>query len=506
MYNIYLPLHVWDREFDSRIVIAYLEACRGNNAIIGHEYNIAPVYSVDQSALLFRAGGPIDHSVRGKWHRQIQERGGIVITQDEEGVNNMPFKFDKNENGCCAKLDLSKISEYPNMCSVQAFQDVNVQLAWSNLHRAFICHQIQDIDSKSVAVNRITDASSVRFDLLGDFGALLQKRMVDSINSIFQNYVLILDNFSVDHRGRTGIIDPTSDLKEAGWEEQQIKEFKDEFENTRNIETVARNKFSDLVLKLAENNPQVNFVFRPHPVLDPRYWCNKFASIKNISVVEKGSIHAWIYGADFTIHSGCTTGLEAYGADVATIDVSSLIPPRINSIQSSLIGQSATKDLTFSQLNEMLKSHSMSEIQNISKSHKDMQLKEASNFPIETNLVENAISILRQNSIEVSKRIHRGLHLENAKDVLGSNSALANILQIGNQLANNANTCINKQTIYEYIGKLPPNPGKSRHVKLTEIQKRVKDIAFVFASKGITLPYINISKLGTNTFLLSQEK
>ena len=64
MNNIYLPLHVWDREFESRLVIAFLEAWKGNTAIIGHEYNISKLYGKDENAILFRAGGPLNHSIR----------------------------------------------------------------------------------------------------------------------------------------------------------------------------------------------------------------------------------------------------------------------------------------------------------------------------------------------------------------------------------------------------------------------------------------------------------
>ena len=47
----------------------------------------------DENAILFRAGGPLNHSIRGRWHNLISSRGGIVITQDEEGINKVPLLF-----------------------------------------------------------------------------------------------------------------------------------------------------------------------------------------------------------------------------------------------------------------------------------------------------------------------------------------------------------------------------------------------------------------------------
>ena len=90
---VFLPVHVWDREFDSRLVIAYMLGCLGHTSIIGHEYNMCPLYFKSEKCILFRAGSPIDHPVRGGWHHQIKKNCGIVITHDEEGVNNMPIYY-----------------------------------------------------------------------------------------------------------------------------------------------------------------------------------------------------------------------------------------------------------------------------------------------------------------------------------------------------------------------------------------------------------------------------
>ena len=37
----------------------------------------------------------------------------------------------------------------------------------------------------------------------------------------------------------------------------------------------------------------------------------EFADIRNVHIIGHGSVNHWIYGAVCTIHSGCTTGLEA---------------------------------------------------------------------------------------------------------------------------------------------------------------------------------------------------
>ena len=158
MNNIYLPLHVWDREFDSRLAVAYLEACKGNRSIIGHEYNIAPCYKHDHNALLFRAGQPLDHSIRGNWHKEIKDRGGIVITHDEEGIKTLICKVYKTKTN----LNLDKI----NNSHKEASHLKQADCLW--ITQSFQCHQISNIEP----INRNKQdcqQSSVRFDLLGDF-------------------------------------------------------------------------------------------------------------------------------------------------------------------------------------------------------------------------------------------------------------------------------------------------------------------------------------------------
>ena len=39
-----LPIHVWDRELDARILLATKVASMGHDVIIGHEYNISGIY------------------------------------------------------------------------------------------------------------------------------------------------------------------------------------------------------------------------------------------------------------------------------------------------------------------------------------------------------------------------------------------------------------------------------------------------------------------------------
>ena len=507
MNNIYLPLHVWDREFDSRLAIAYLEACKGNRSIIGHEYNISPCYEHDQNALLFRAGQPLDHSVRGKWHKDIKERGGIVITHDEEGINNMPFDFVEIGGRKIANLNLDKVNEFPHKGSPQAFKDVSMQMAWGDLHRAFQCHQISNLQSRTIALNRITSKSSVRFDLLGNFGDILNTRYVESIKNIYGNYILVLDNFSVDHRGQQGMVDPSQDLKQAGFSDKAIKKYVSDLADNGLVEARAREDFANLIKKIAKNNPFLNFVFRPHPVLDPKYWQEAFASSRNITIAERGPIHAWIYGAIATIHSGCTTGLEAYAADKATYDVSDLISKRSSSIKASLIGQSVKEIQSSQSLEKELKKLWIDKIKKSEILDRTRKERGGISKRFQTdrqdinNELHHALELIQANCNQVANRIRKGLQISNGGAIIGSQSALISVLNSSNQL-NSANQS-DMKNLKSVIGSSYPSPLKSRFVEKSEVALRVNDFQKAFLNLGVSLPNANIEHLGINCFMIT---
>lgn len=510
MANIYLPLHVWDREFDSRLVLAYLTACNGDCVFLGHEYNMAPFYSADKQALLFRAGGPLDQITRGTWHKNISESGGIVITQDEEGVNNLPLIEEKNHKGMAGvRLDLIKVKKEMDKVSSKAVKDVTYQIGWSPLHRAQACHKIEDIEARSIAVNRFTSHSSVRFDLLGEFGEFFQKRIVTSIRHLYDNYILILDNFSVDHRGKRGkgFVDPTADLKQVGYTESEIKAIIEKtFENSK-IESKARADFAQLVIRLATNNPDMNFVFRPHPVLDATFWGEHFSPYRNISIVEKGPIHAWIYGAKATMHSGCTTGLEASAANRPTFDVSALISPRISTISNSLISKSKNKIIEEPDLEKQLKIIWRDATETQEKQYDiTLCLQDKSQKPkMDDNSSKNiatATDLLLRNSKYVANKIYESLNINNPSEVYGSESALAFIMNESIKLNRSSKTQVGQDISTILPHNILPNGQKSRFVSLNEINERLEDAHHAFKAYGIQLPRIKAVKIAINTFLI----
>ena len=67
-----------------------------------------------------------------------------------------------------------------------------------------------------------------------------------------------------------------------------------------------------IIKSLAENNKDIQFVFRPHPSQNLDLVKNSFGRIpKNIKIVYHYSVTPWIIACDLYLHGGCTTVFEA---------------------------------------------------------------------------------------------------------------------------------------------------------------------------------------------------
>ena len=338
MSSIFLPLHVWDREFDSRLVLAILLASRGKTVFIGHEYNMVPLYGKENCQAIFRAGGAVNN-YRGVWDKIVTEKEGIAVTQDEEGINKVPLSFiqDKSTERTYASLNKNDIDSYLNHSSIDAVSATTAQLSWGKIHKEFLAEIYTQQEARQYAKEKqIIERSSIRFDILGGIGELINNKTINSLNKIFKTFVLVVDNFTIDQgRHGQGLHDPSGDMRAEGRTEEEINYLLERIKAERELEIRARESFSKLVLKLTENFPHVQFIIRPHPVHPREYWHRTFAE-QNIDILASGCVHPWLYAAACTIHSGCTTGLEAFAANTKNFDVSELIDERPRYVTTQL--------------------------------------------------------------------------------------------------------------------------------------------------------------------------
>ena len=71
------------------------------------------------------------------------------------------------------------------------------------------------------------------------------------------------------------------------------------------------------------------FIIRPHPVENESPYKQLEKQYRNIKVVQSGNVIPWLYAATAVLHSGCTTGIEAYLINKPAIAYVPVEDPRI---------------------------------------------------------------------------------------------------------------------------------------------------------------------------------
>ena len=257
-----------------------------------------------------------------------------------------------------------------------------------------------------VADKTIVEGSGIRFDMLGMLGNDLYKKEIDALNTIFDKYILVLDNFSVDQQGGkdSGLIDPSERMRQLGHDENEIRNHISQLKRERVIEQSARDNFSKLIKSLAKDFPGHAFIIRPHPALYPGYWKVKFADEKNVFVIGKGNVQPWIYGSLVTIQSGCTTAIEALACKVKTIDVSNIIGNRTEAINNSLAAQGNNKPGNIEELKYQILDSIKQESDQKRKSLQSFRWNSKTN-----SFKENFMQLIEENSCHIRNNIGQEL-------------------------------------------------------------------------------------------------
>jgi hypothetical protein len=99
-------------------------------------------------------------------------------------------------------------------------------------------------------------------------------------------------------------------------------------------------QFIEMVEAVAKARPDTWFIVRPHPDESACAWTNILGNrCANVAVEKEGSTHDFLVGAQGVIHSGCTTGFEAFFSQVPCISYCSASDDRSHRSASALVNR-----------------------------------------------------------------------------------------------------------------------------------------------------------------------
>ena len=182
------------------------------------------------------------------------------------------------------------------------------------------------------------------------FGRQLYKDEINSLKTVFGEYILYNDNLAVDHFDKNYL--PPTNLFDA--DNAAHNRANREWDSIVDEHKQRRQKVKSFIFDLAESG--FNVIVRPHPVYDSIFWHDSFRLHPRITTLYRGNVEPWIHASMAVVTTGCTTGLQALYANKPSFELpicdssrafSSKILPKCYSYKSLLPSSIAALDDSF---------------------------------------------------------------------------------------------------------------------------------------------------------------
>jgi len=283
---LYLPIEIPERELQSKLLIAIHATALNVPVVIGNYWSVHRVARRARSGY-FLYKDCLDARATD-FFPQLREAGVKIGVLDEEGLIFPSMDF-------YLKSRIGKGLALPYVTDI---------FTWGEAQKHAIVNAFPELK------DRISATGNPRIDLLNQTFADLYKPYIARIQAQHGRFVLINTNFGPGNYSPYFKRSYFDVMKSFG----RINTPEDEqYYKARESYFLKLYKFYIQALRsLALRHPDKKFILRPHPVENHDNWIQALAGLDNVSVVYEGSAVHWIAAADMLIHTGCTTGLEAY--------------------------------------------------------------------------------------------------------------------------------------------------------------------------------------------------
>ena len=302
---LYLPMEVFVREYDSRLLIALMAIERGMEVILGQKWLMEKnARSMPAGLWIFKTMTLRDSRIM----QRVKEAGHAITSIDEEVPG-----FAEGSGGLMW-VSPSAVATCDRIFCVGPEHQKSMEQKWPD-H----AHRLAATGNPRWDYLR-PELSSVYGDLAKKYRSEHGRIILINTNIGETNSAKYRDSKqSTEKYISRGKLDPTSKADIEIWE--QYLEFE-------------RNNFKSVVSlapKLARKFSGHTIVVRPHPAENIETYRKLFADIGNIKVLFDGPAAAWIVASDVLVHTACTTGAEAYALGKPTINFETM-PSRWHNI------------------------------------------------------------------------------------------------------------------------------------------------------------------------------
>jgi surface carbohydrate biosynthesis protein len=294
--NIYIKMETKVRELHSRFLLGLVAAERGHSVLIGP----AALTSHLAAAGVLKPGIVHENSIAPGKKRLEQlrayKRYGFICTSQDEESGLLEENYSK-----FARLRFSE----------ESISLVKKIFAWGRQDQEGLITTFPEINDLS---KKIALTGSPRVDLWRpDFFGMYK---INKKGPRGRKFVLVVSNFT-QVAGINQVWKQILWSRESGYSDRGYS-WQDTLSQAGFIYELTR-RFIEGIIAVAEKFPDVDFVFRPHPIESEEAWEAIIGGKRNIFISKAGSVSEWVRHSEAVIHNGCTTGLEAVVSRVPVV-------------------------------------------------------------------------------------------------------------------------------------------------------------------------------------------
>jgi len=281
--RLIIPVEIFNREFDARILLACFAAERGFSIILGEKREInLHIGSFPRSIYLALNMTNRNHLI----DTIMKNLGHTIAGMDEEAlVYCSPKIYVKDKLG-------DKAFTYPTFFFAWGPENARIWKMQPNYNG-----------------NPIHITGNPRVDLLRAELRPYWTTQVENIHEKFGKVILINTNFGKLNHFRPNKGAEKETLERATVSPSAVDEF--DLGMARHRLALFQD-FQKMVGQVAAAFPTHTVLIRPHPSENHETWRQAAKGHPNVQVHIEGHVIPWLLAADAIIHNSCTTGLEGY--------------------------------------------------------------------------------------------------------------------------------------------------------------------------------------------------
>lgn len=325
---LYLPVEVTAREFESKLLLALFAVRRGFEVVFGQKRLMMRNLSHMQPGIvLFKTLTVRDGRAMGRARRE----GHAVAAIDEE------------------MMGLIAHEEDLRWVSGHAVERCQRLLALSDDHSASLQRRHPGCGDK------ISVVGNPRIDLLRPELRDCYQSEVAAIRAKYAPFFLINTNFALMNSLRKSPKATVRSLYRANGLDRSNAEDRFMMDEFCRIEQGNIELVKQLLTVLPQRFPNRRVILRPHPIERIEPWAHYAEELPGVSIVRSGGALQWILAADAVLHTGCTTGTEAFVLGKPAINLHPVSSRLLDRYLSGKINFDATDvDTTVRQLERLL--------------------------------------------------------------------------------------------------------------------------------------------------------